>query len=115
MKDFLKYTLATVTGIIAVSAVMMFLGIISLIGMLASEQSKPKVKDNSVFVLSLSGAMQERSEDDVFSQITGNAPAVVGLEDVLNSIQSLNRHTVGRIAVTDNGSWFAQGGSQPPG
>lgn len=87
MKDFLKYTLATVTGIIAVSAVMMFLGIISLIGMLASEQSKPKVKDNSVFVLSLSGAMQERSEDDVISQITGNAPAVVGLEDVLNSIR----------------------------
>ena len=87
MKDFLKYTLATVTGIIAVSAVIMFLGIISLIGMLASEQSKPKVKDNSVFVLSLSGAMQERSEDDVFSQITGNAPAVVGLEDVLNSIR----------------------------
>ena len=87
MKDFLKYTLATVTGIIAVSAVIMFLGIISLIGMLASEQSKPKVKYNSVFVLSLSGAMQERSEDDVFSQITGNAPAVVGLEDVLNSIR----------------------------
>ena len=28
--------------------------------------------------------------------------------DVLNSMQSLDRHTVGRIAVADNGSWLAQ-------
>lgn len=92
MKDFLKYTLATVTGIIAVSAIMMFLGIVSLIGMIASEQAKPAVKDNSVFVLSLSGLMEERSKDNVIGQITGNTDTGIGLEDVLNAIRKAKQN-----------------------
>ena len=87
MKDFLKYTLATVTGIIAVTAIMMFLGIVSLIGMVASTQTTPTVKDNSVFVLSLSGVMEERAKDDVIGQLTGSASPYIGLEDVLNAIR----------------------------
>lgn len=92
MKDFLKYTLATVTGIIAVSAIMMFLGIVSLIGMIASEQAQPAVKDNSVFVLSLSGLMEERSKDNVIGQITGNTDTGIGLEDVLNAIRKAKQN-----------------------
>ena len=87
MKDFLKYTLATVTGIIAVSAIMMLLGIVSLIGMLASTQSTPTVKENSVFVLTLSGVMQERAKDDVIGQLTGDSNPYIGLDDVLAAIR----------------------------
>lgn len=87
MKDFLKYTLATVTGIIAVSAIMMLLGIVSLIGMIASTQSTPTVKENSVFVLSLSGVVQERAKDDVIGQLTGEANPYIGLDDMLSAIR----------------------------
>lgn len=87
MKEFLKYTLATITGIIVVSAAMTVIGIISLVGMIASEQAKPSVKDNSVFVLSLSGLLEERAQDNVMSQLTGGENPYMGLDDVTNAIR----------------------------
>ena len=61
MKDFLKYVLATVTGILMVAIVMGILGVISLVGLAASSASTTEVEDNSVFVLSLSGTLEERA------------------------------------------------------
>jgi protease-4 len=87
MKDFFKYTLATVVGIIIVSIIAGVLTVGSIVGMLASEQSTQKVDDNSVFVLSLSGQLQERASDDPFSQISGAVSENIGLDDLLKSIK----------------------------
>ena len=61
MKNFLKYVLATVTGIVLVFVVLGILSVISLVGLAASSASTVNVEDNSVFTLSLNGAMEERS------------------------------------------------------
>ena len=66
MKDFMKQAFATVVGILIFTVAMGIIGVISILGMVASSDSTPKVKDNSVLVLQLSGQMQERTEDDVF-------------------------------------------------
>lgn len=88
MKDFLKHTLATVVGIIAASVIMGIIGIIALAGMIASEQTTTKVKENSVFVLNLSGSLEERAEEDVMAQLTGNVSSNLGLDDMLYAINA---------------------------
>ena len=53
MKDFLKYVLATVTGIILLTVIMGILATISMVGIAASSASSTKVEENSVFTLML--------------------------------------------------------------
>lgn len=87
MKEFLKYTLATVTGIVLVGVVMVIVGIVSIAGMAVSSQNTTEVKDNSVLVLRLSGALEERQQDDIMAQLTGTVAANMGLEDILSAIR----------------------------
>lgn len=88
MKDFLKHTLATVVGIIAASVIMGIIGIIAIAGMIASEQTTTKVKENSVFVLNLSGSLEERAKEDVMAQLTGSVSSNLGLDDILYAINT---------------------------
>ena len=87
MKDFLKYTFATVAGIFIFLIIMGVLGMMSLVGMLASSDSTTTVKENSVMVLQLDGVMSERSEDDLLGKMAGQVSSSIGLEDVLNAIK----------------------------
>ena len=87
MKDFLKYVLATVTGILMVAIVMGILGVISLVGLAASSASTTEVEDNSIFVLSLSGTLEERAKDDPLAFLTGQVSENLGLDKILASIQ----------------------------
>ena len=88
MKDFMKYTLATVTGIILFILVVGMICVISLVGMAASDTATVNVKDNSVFVLRLNGVVQERSNEsmDLFTMLAGNDLESMGLDDILESI-----------------------------
>lgn len=64
MKEFLKYTFATVCGLILTGVVFTILGIISLAGMVASTSgTETTVKDRSVFVLELKGSVMERYQE----------------------------------------------------
>ena len=89
MKDFFKYTLATICGILILSIVAGILFVISLVGMVASGTATTQVKDNSVFVLQLNGTVQERAqEDDPLSMLLGEMDmAVMGLDDIVSSIK----------------------------
>lgn len=87
MKDFLKYMFATVAGIFVFLIIMGVLGMMSLVGMLASSDSTTTVKENSVMVLQLDGIMSERSEDDLMGKMVGQVSSSIGLEDVLNAIK----------------------------
>lgn len=51
MKDFLKFTFASVIGVILAGVVFTILGIITLVGIVASSDTETVVKDNSIFVL----------------------------------------------------------------
>ena len=86
MKDFFKYVLATVVGLILFFVVISIIGAMSLVGMIASGESTKNVKDNTVFVLNLNSTMNERAENDLMSQFTGQMSKSVGLDDILNAI-----------------------------
>lgn len=89
MKDFLKFTLATMCGIILLTVVAGIMFLISLVGVIASGSAVTKVEDNSVFVLKLDGVVQERSEEtNPFGTLLGQADmAEMGLDDILASIR----------------------------
>ncbi len=88
MKDFFKYMLASVAGIFVFIVITSVIGVMSIVGMIASESSPKDVSDNSVLVLNLSGNLQERSEEDLMGSITGQSMASnIGLDDMLDGIQ----------------------------
>jgi protease-4 len=87
MKEFFKYVLATVTGIILVAIIMGILSVISLVGLAASSASTTNVEDNSVFVLSLSGTLDERAAEDPLAMVTGEVSENIGLDNLLKAIK----------------------------
>lgn len=87
MKEFFKYVLATVTGIILVAIIMGILSVISLVGLAASSASTTNVEDNSVFVLSLSGTLDERVAEDPLTMVTGEVSENIGLDNLLKAIK----------------------------
>ena len=89
MKDFLKYVLATMTGIILLTIVMGILMVISLVGVAASSASTVNVKENSVFTLMLSGQLEERTEDSPLAQLSAQMGQELGLglDNIVNAIR----------------------------
>ncbi|WP_308777162.1 signal peptide peptidase SppA [uncultured Bacteroides sp.] len=88
MKDFFKYTLATVLGLIVAGIIFTVIGIASLAGMIASTSgSETVVKDNSIFVLDLSGTVEERYQSSPIDQLIGDRINTSGLDDILASIR----------------------------
>lgn len=88
MKDFFKYTLATVLGLIVAGIIFTVIGIASLAGMIASTSgSETVVKDNSIFVLDLSGTVEERYQSSPIDQLMGDRINTSGLDDILASIR----------------------------
>lgn len=87
MKDFLKYVLATITGIIVLGLIMGIFFVISLVGLAASSASTVPVEKNSVFTFMLSGQVDERVQDDLLGQLTGQVSENMGLEDIVVSIK----------------------------
>lgn len=86
MKEFLKTTLATIVGILIAGIVFTILGIITVSGMLMSSQPETVVKDNSIFVLELSGTVAERYQENPLDQLLGEQLTTTGLDDILASI-----------------------------
>ena len=63
------------------------LAVISLVGLAASSASTTNVEDNSVFVLSLSGTLNERAAEDPLATLTGEVSENIGLDKLLNAIK----------------------------
>jgi protease-4 len=88
MKQFFKMTLATICGIIIFMVLVGLFFVISLVGILASDSASIKVRDNSVFVIKLSGTVSERSEAGTpFDAILGMGDmSAMGLDDLVSAI-----------------------------
>ena len=92
MKQFLKFTLATIVGVIVASLLgtLIFFGIIGAIA--GSAEKVTELKSNSVYQLDLDGSLVDRSEDDPFSAALAEAfgqpeQKIIGLDDVLANIE----------------------------
>ena len=87
MKQFLKYVLATVTGIILVLIIVGILGGISLVGLAAKSASTTQVEENSVYTLKLSGMLNERAANNPLAELTGQVSENLGLDEMVEAIQ----------------------------
>ncbi|MEG1163018.1 signal peptide peptidase SppA [Bacteroides sp.] len=90
MKDFFKFTLATVTGIILSSIVLFIIGIVTVFGIVSSADTETIVKKNSVMMLDLNGTLMERSQgelEQLLSKLSGDETNVYGLDDIMASIK----------------------------
>lgn len=87
MKDFFKNVAATIIGLFAFGLIMTILGFICIIGMIASGNSKPTLKDNAVMVLKLQGQIEDRSEDNWLGELTGEQFNNLGMNKILSSIR----------------------------
>lgn len=87
MKDFLKYTLATIVGLIACVIVISVISIVSVVGIAASAEKTTVVSDSSLFKLELKGSVTERLVENPFASLMSDEQNAMGLEDILTCIQ----------------------------
>ena len=90
MKDFFKYVLATVVGIIVVGLLCTVMMVITLIGM-ASSTSTTSVPNDAVVVFKLDGSINERATENPFASLLGNNALTsesMGLDDILKAIKN---------------------------
>lgn len=92
MKQFLKFTLATIVGII-IATLLGILIMFGIIGAIAGAKDTTTVlKPNSIYEIDLEGKLIDRSKDDplsaAFSDAFGqSADKTLGLDDVLSNIK----------------------------
>lgn len=92
MKDFIKFTFASLIGVILAGIVFTVLGIITMVGMVASSDTETTVKENSIFVLKLEGILSERAQENPFQKFMGEENRSYGLDDILASIKKAKDH-----------------------
>lgn len=99
MKDFLKFTLATVTGIILSSIVLFIIGMVTLFGIVSTADTETIVKKNSVMMLDLNGVLVERTQESplgILSQLFSDDSNTYGLDDILSSIKKQKKMKISK-------------------
>jgi protease-4 len=90
MKNFLVYTLATITGIILASLVFFIIMISSLSIMVASGDKPVSISDNSVLILNAGVTIPDRTDTNPFSGIdiiNMTFTQAAGLNDILKNLE----------------------------
>ena len=87
MKDFLKFTLATVTGIIVASVVLTFISITTIFSLVSASESETQVPENSIMMLKLNGILTDRSQSTPLDFLAASEYESYGLDDILASIR----------------------------
>lgn len=89
MKDFLKYVLATIVGIICTGFLMGMMSLFMFIVMAISSSDTPSVKEGSVLRIQLSGTLNERAKENPFAQyLNSDIAQTQGLDDIISAIKT---------------------------
>lgn len=88
MRDFLKYTLATLAGLFIFGFITFICLLFSIIGMFSTSETT-EIADNSVLVLKLNGELADHTIDDsdVTSMLMGQVSPAQGLDNIRKAIQ----------------------------
>ncbi|RRD02010.1 signal peptide peptidase SppA [Prevotella sp. OH937_COT-195] len=87
MKEFFRYTVATIAGLLIYTVIIAAIGMMSIVGMIASGESSGPIDKNSVLVLPLTGTLEERAGSNMLLKIIGQAGEEVGLDEILDGIR----------------------------
>lgn len=106
MKDFFKYTLATITGIILASIIFFIIMIAALSAVVASGDKPVTVSDNSILVLNAGTMIPDRGSENPFTGIDftdmsfNPAP---GLNEILRNIRKASADSKIKGILIENG------------
>ena len=88
MKEFIKYTLATVVGLVLTSICMTVICVVSVAGMIADENMSSKVEKNSVLRIKLHGSIEEvGGESSPLSMIQGKDDEELAQDKILDALK----------------------------
>ncbi|MBR1517927.1 MAG: signal peptide peptidase SppA [Prevotella sp.] len=87
MKQFFKYVLATVVGLLVFGIIVAIFGTMSIVGMVASGEATKNVSKNSVMVINMNSIVDEQSQPDIVSKLTGGGIETIGLDELLSAIK----------------------------
>ena len=108
MKDFLKYTLATVVGIILAGIIMTVISIISVAGMVASEGVAGSVPKNSILRIKLQGEIVDRAgEGSPMDILNQDEEATIGLDQALEALKKAAKNDKVKGIYLEGGSLAA--------
>lgn len=88
MKDFFKFTFATVLGIIISTTLLFLMSLGVLFSMLNSSDTEFKIKPNTLLTIKINGTISERASEDPFA-LLGEEKELksYGLDDITSAIQ----------------------------
>lgn len=114
MKDFLKYVFATVVGLGLATMIMFILFFVSLIGMGASESTTAPVTKNAVLRINLTGALEERAEEQnpftaAMAGVMGEEGETLGLDQLLEATEEAAKNDNIKGIYLEVGSGFSGG------
>ena len=87
MKQFFKYVLATIVGLLVFGIIVAIFGAMSIVGMVASGEATKNVSKNSVMVINMNSIVDEQSQPDIVSKLTGGGIETIGLDELLSAIK----------------------------
>jgi protease-4 len=106
MKSFLKYTLATITGIILSSIIFFIIMLVTLSALVASGDKTVSIKENSILVLKAGVEIPDRGNEDPFSGfdiVNMTLNQVPGLNEILRNISKASKDENIKGILIENG------------
>ncbi|NMC37668.1 MAG: signal peptide peptidase SppA [Bacteroidales bacterium] len=106
MKDFLKYTLATITGIFLASILLFIIMLASISAMVSAGNKQASISDNSILVLKAGVSIPDRGDSnplsgfDIVNMTITQAP---GLNDILRNIKKASSDEKIKGILIENG------------
>jgi len=108
MKDFFKYVLATIVGIILSSIIITIICIVSLAGMMASEGATSSIEKNSILRFKLQGEVVDRAgEGSPFDIISQEEDFTIGLDQALDALKKAAKNDKVKGIYLEAGSFAA--------
>ncbi len=88
MKDFFKFTLASLLGMLLFTVVVAAISAIAIAGIVASENTGAPIKNSCILRINLDNSIEEQAETNPFTLVYGNDEvSTYGLDDLLTAIQ----------------------------
>ena len=106
MKSFLKYTLATITGIILTSIIFFVIMLAALSALIASGDKEVSISENSILVLKAGVEIPDRGNEDPFSGfdvVNMTLNPVPGLNEILRNISKASADENIKGILIENG------------
>ena len=87
MKDFFKTTFACMLGMVIAGLIIPIVGILIIVGIVASSSADSDIEKNSVLFLDLNGIIEERAEENPFASMLNDKLKTYGLDDIIAAIK----------------------------